>query len=386
MRSRAASVYLDHAASTPLDETVLEAMLPYLRAEHANPSALHAPGVSARRALEAARERVLGAVSGRPGKLVFTSGGTEANNLAILGFGRARPGGRIVCSAVEHPSAARAAQAAAAESGIACARVQVDADGRFDLEHLAEQLSEKTSLVALIHGQNEIGVLEPIAEAAEIVRRLAPRAHLHVDAVQSFGKVRLDGVAAAADSLSLSAHKVHGPKGAGALVFFTGARPGPLLYGGGQEGGLRSGTENVAAIAGFGRAVELARASLAEQEPRLTGLCARLRGAFGALQGVLVLGGGAPRLPTIVAAVIEGARGEILQHHLEARGFVIGTGSACHAASGAVSATFEAIGLSIEQARSVVRVSLARSTTESDVERFLEELPGAVLHVRELLR
>ncbi len=386
MQSARATVYLDHAASTPLDEEVLQAMLPHLRAEHANPSALHAPGVSARRALEAARERVLAAVSSRPGQLVFTSGGTEANNLAVLGFARARPGGQIVCSAVEHPSVARAAQAAAAEARRPCARVQVDRDGRLDLEHLAAALSKKTVLVALIHGQNEIGVLEPIAEAAALVRRLAPRAHLHVDAVQSFGKVRLDGIAAAADSLSLSAHKVHGPKGAGALVFFGGARPGPLLHGGGQEGGLRSGTENVAAIAGFGRAAELARQSLPEQEPRLARLLARVTAAFAALPGARLLGGNAPRLPTIAAAVLEGARGEILQHHLEELGFVIGTGSACHARSGAISATFEAIGLSPEQARSVARVSLARSTTEAQVERFLEELPGAVQHVRELVR
>jgi len=378
------TAYLDNAATTPLDGRVLEAMLPFLKGEFGNPSSVHAPGVAARRALERAREQVQAALG--PARIVFTSGGTEANNLAIQGFCRLRRGDRIVISSVEHPSCHQAAAQAAELAGIPCRTVRVLPTGRLDLEHLAEELTARTSVVALIHGQNEIGTLQPVLEAAALVRARAPRAHLHVDAIQTFGKLPLAALTAAVDSLSLSAHKIHGPKGAGALALFTKAQPVALIQGGGQEQGIRSGTENVAALVGLGCAAELAMADLERHALRLAGLTERIRACLEELPETRVLGDPAARLPTLAAAVISGVPGEVLQHHLEERGLVIGTGSACHAGRQQVSATYAALGLDLEQARSVIRISLSRETTEDEVERLIRELPATVAHIRELSR
>lgn len=382
------TLYFDHAATSPLDAAVLEEMLPYLRIETGNPSSVHGPGVRARAALERARERIRDAVtgvSGRSGSVTFTSGGTEANNLAVLGFVRARRTDRVVTSAVEHPSVRKAATAAAAEAGIPHVEVETGPDGALDLERLAAALSPKTTFVALIHGQNETGVLQPISAAARVVRAAAPRAHLHVDAVQSFGKVRLDEVVAVADSIAVSAHKIHGPKGTGALIRFTRRAPVPLVFGGGQESDLRSGTEDVAGIVGFGAAAAHATEALVTATEHLAAISARVRSAFEALDGAALLGAGAPRLPSIIAAAIAGVRGEVLQHHLEEEGVVVGTGSACHARKSELSPTYAALGLTEADARSVIRVSLSRHTTAADVERFAELLPRAVRRVRELV-
>ena len=380
-------VYLDHAATSPVWPEVLDAMLPYLRGEFANPSSVHAPGVRARRALDEARERVTAALGAapaadRPVEVTFTSGGTEANNLAVLGFVRARATDRVVTSAVEHPCVRLSAAAAAEERAVPHVEVPTDRDGVLDLDALAAALTEKTTFVALIHGQNETGVRQPIARAAAVVRRRAPRAHLHVDAVQSFTKVPLEEVVATADSVALSAHKIGGPKGVGALVRFTGRAPVPLVRGGGQEGDVRSGTENVAGIVGFGAACETARAhGRADLEER----GGRVRAAFEALADATVLGADAPRLPTIVAAAVGGVRGEVLQHHLEEEGVIVGTGSACHARKSALSPTYAALGLSEAEARSVVRVSLSHATRDADLDRFESALPAAVTRVREFV-
>lgn len=379
-------LYLDHAATSPLDAAVLDAMLPYLGAEAGNPSSVHGPGVRARAGVERAREQLSGAVrgvAGRAARVTFTSGGTESNNLAVLGFVRARRTERVVTSAVEHPSVRKAAAAAAAEANVPHVEVPTDSRGVLDLDAFAEALTPRTTFVALIHGQNETGVLQPIAAAARVLRERSPRAHLHVDAVQSFGKVPLEDVVAVADSIAISAHKVHGPKGAGALVRFTERAPRPLLFGGGQEDGLRSGTENVAGIVGLAAAAGRAAEALPSTTRTLATLSDRVVRAFLSLDGVVVLGRDAERLPSIVAAAVAGVRGEVLQHHLEEAGVVVGTGSACHARRSELSPTYASLGLDEPAARSVVRVSLSRHTTEEDVERFAEALPGAVRRLRE---
>ncbi|MFG0318501.1 MAG: cysteine desulfurase family protein, partial [Planctomycetota bacterium JB042] len=351
---------LDHAATSPLDAAVLDEMLPYLRSESANPSSVHAPGVRVRAAVERARERVLEAVAGgagRGGTVTFTSGGTEANNLAVLGFVRARRTDRVVVSAVEHPSVRNPAAVAAEEAGVPCVAIPTDPAGSLDLDRFAEALGEKTTFVALIHGQNETGVVQPIAAAARVVRARAPRAHLHVDAIQSFGKIPIDDVAAVADSIAVSAHKIHGPKGVGALVRFGGRAPVPLVFGGGQEGGVRSGTENVPGIVGLGAAASRAAAALSATTPALAALAAGVVAAFEALDGAVVLGrDAAERLPSIVAAAVAGVRGEVLQHHLEEEGIVVGTGSACASSKSELSPTYAALGLNEAEARSVIRV------------------------------
>jgi len=381
------TVYLDHAATSPVAAEALEAMLPYLRGEFANPSSVHAPGVRARRAVDEARDRLREALStsptpARPVEVTFTSGGTEANNLAVFGFVRARATDRVVTTAVEHPCVRHSAAAVADERKIPHVEVPTDAHGVLELERLADALSEKTTFVALIHGQNETGVLQPIARAAALIRARAPRAHLHVDAVQSFTKVPLEEVTATADSVALSAHKIGGPKGAGALVRFTGRSPVPLMRGGGQECDVRSGTENVAGIVGFGKSAEAARR---HDGASLDRLADRVRRVFEELGDAVVLGADAPRLPSIVTATIGGVRGEVVQHHLEEFGVVIGTGSACHANKSSLSPTYTSLGLSEAEARSVVRVSLSHATTDADIDRFAESLPLAVRRVRELV-
>lgn len=380
------TAYLDNAATTPLDPEILEAMLPYLTREQGNPSSVHGPGVAARRAVESAREQVSSALGSRLTEVVFTSGGTEANNLALAGYARLRKGDQIVISAVEHPSVHQAAEAVSSQLNLRCRQVRVDRSGRLDLDHLADQLTEKSSLVALIHGQNEYGSLQPIFEAAAIIRQRAPRAHLHLDAVQSFGKVSLEPLSAVADSLSLSAHKLHGPKGVGALALFTRSRPVPLLFGGGQENGLRSGTENVAGVVGFGMAALRAAGNLATKGPNLALMNERVLSCLELLPDTRLLGGRDHRLPTIAAALLGGVPGEVLQHHLEQRGVVIGTGSACHAGRNKISPTYEALGLDLEQARSVIRISLSYQTSPEDLDRLLTELPAALSEVRELTR
>jgi cysteine desulfurase len=390
-RERERIVYLDNAATTPADPAAVEAMLPCFGAEWANPSSVHGAGVRARRLVERAREQVARAVAPNvPCRVVFTSGGTEANNLALLGLSGVRRGDTLVVSAVEHPSVREAARAAAARHGLELREAPVDAHGVLDLERFAALVGPGTALVALIHGQNETGVLQPVVEAARLLRERAPRAFLHVDAIQSFGKVPLAPLAGAADSVALSAHKVHGPKGIGALALFTRSSPQPQALGGGQEQGLRSGTENVPGIVGFGVAAERAAAGLEGAGAAMARMSDAIRAAFARVPDAAVLGADAPaRLPSIVAAAVPGVRGEVLQHHLERLepvGFTVGTGSACHAARAALSATYAALGLGEELARSVIRVSVAPRTAEEDVAAFCGALPGAVATLRELVR
>lgn len=379
-------VYLDHAATTPVDAAVLEAMLPYFSREFANPSSAHAAGLRARRAVETAREQIAAAASVPPAEVVLTSGGSEASNLAICGLGRARKGDQVLASVVDHPASRRAAAALAELTGMPYREIPVDRSGRLDLGRLAELLTPKTALVALIHGQNETGVLQPIAAAAALLRERSPRAFLHVDAVQSFGKVDLAEVIACADSIALASHKIHGPKGVGALLLRTKTRPLPLIHGGGQEHDLRSGTENVPGIVGFGAAAARAAAALSESGPRIAAMRDAVEAAILACGGAHILGRESPRLPTIAAAAIQGVKGEVLQHHLDQAGIAIGTGSACHAGKQEISPTFAAFGLDLEGARSVIRVSLSRATRPADVERFGAALAPAVARLRALAR
>ncbi|MFH0945700.1 MAG: cysteine desulfurase family protein [Planctomycetota bacterium] len=380
------AVYLDNAATTPLDPAILEVMLPYLTREQGNPSSVHGPGVAARRAVEGAREQVFAALGSRLTELVFTSGGTEANNLALFGYARLRKGDQLVISSVEHPSVHRAAESVSNLLGIPCRQVRVDSAGRLDLNHLGDLLTEKTSVVSLIHGQNEYGSVQPVLEAAAIVRERAPRAHLHLDTVQSFGKISVEPLAAVADSLSLSAHKLHGPKGAGALALFSRSRPVPRLEGRGQENGRRAGTANGAGAVGFGMAAARAARNLAANGPRLALMNEQVLSCLEQLPDTRLLGSRSHRLPTIAAALLGGVPGEVLQHHLEQRGVVIGTGSACHAGRNRISPTYKALGLDLEQARSVIRISLSYQTSAEDLDRLLTELPAALSEVRELIR
>ena len=377
--------YLDYAASAPLRAEALAAMLPLLERPAANPSSQHGPGRAARTAVEAAREQVAALVGAAPGEVLFTSGGTEADNLAVKGTVLARPEGarQLVCSAVEHHAVLDAAAWAEADAGARVALAPVGPDGRVDLGRLAALLEPgRTALVAVMAANNEVGTGQPVAAAAALAH--AAGALVLCDAVQAAGLPGVDVGRDGIDLLALAAHKLGGPTGVGALVVRPGTALRPLLHGGGQERGVRSGTLPAAAIAGFGAA---AAAALAEREAAgfaatLAGLRDRLLAGLRALEPDLVVNGdptGAGGLPGLLSVRFPGRRAEDLLLLLDRHGVACSAGSAC--ASGAVtpSHVLVAMGRGAAAARETVRFSLGHASTAAEVD-------AAVAAVAEALR
>ncbi len=367
-------IYLDHAATTPLADEAREAMLPFLGAAWGNPSSVHRRGVAAREAVDRARAQVARAVGADPRRVVFTSGGTEANNLGLLGAARGvRSGaGAVWVGPTEH-ACVRAAAGALGREGLRVTRGALRADGELDLDALDRAVVPETRAVALMLVSNELGTIHPVSCVAALLRARGSRAHLHVDAVQALGKLPLSLEELGADTLALSAHKVGGPQGVGALVLARELALEPLLHGGGQEGGLRSGTENVAGIVGFGAAAERAAREQEGTLRRLGELRTQLLAGLEPIEGVhpLVVGDPTRQQPGILALRVDGAPAEVWLHHLDARGVVVGAGSACQANKRELSPTFAAAGLDEQQARQVLRLSTAASTTPQEVERAL---------------
>jgi cysteine desulfurase len=365
-------VYLDHNATTPLDGQVLEAMLPYLREQFGNASSPHRFGRRARAALDTAREQVAELVGAHPSQVIFTSGGTEANNLAVRGVAAAqeRPGVMAV-GATEHPSVLEAAQWLA-EEGWQVRRLAVDHRGLIAREVMQETLRQSPILVSVMMANNETGVIQDIATIAQAVR--AAGSLLHTDAVQAAGKLRVDFAACGAHLLSLSAHKINGPKGAGALVMDKAVTLKPLLVGGGQEKDLRSGTENVPAIVGFGAAASLAKQRLDSAHAQLAGLRQRLESGLRAVGGIEIFGADAPRLPNTVYFGMSGVDGETLLLALDKAGFACGSGSACGSERMEPSPVLLAMGVAPPLARSAIRVSLGVGNSEKDVDNLVTTL------------
>lgn len=366
------SIYLDHAATTPLREDVLAAMLPYLTAVHGNPSSLHASGRRARKAVEEARERVARVMGVRPKQVVFTSGATEADNLAVLGL-TAKREGSLVTSRLEHAAVLRAAERLSA-GGRHLEYVEHGPGGEIGPAHLSAALERAgtTALVALMLVNNETGVLLDAKAVGEVAREAG--ALFFCDAVQGLGLEDVSLRALAADAVALSAHKVGGPKGVGALVLAPGLEVAPLLAGGAQERGFRPGTHAVAAIVGMGVAVELAAAEREDLRARLAGLRALLEDRLTALPGVSLNGAEALRGVKHVNVNVAGVDGESLLMALDDAGVEVSAGSACAAGSLEPSHVLIALGLSPQQAKGSVRFSLGRETTEAEVlaaaERF----------------
>jgi cysteine desulfurase len=372
-----APAYFDHNASTPLNPAVLQAMLPFLAAQHGNASSRHEYGRAARRAIDEARQRVAAAVGAHPTEVIFTSGGSEANNLFIKGAATARRlDGRfptVAISAIEHPCVREPAQQLA-KAGGTLRRIAVDADCRLASADFAAALAEKPALVSVMLANNETGVIQNIAPLATAAR--AAGAWFHSDAVQALGKIALDFrtlSAAGVNALTLSAHKIGGPKGAAALIVDKRIELVPQIAGGGQERGLRSGTENVAAIVGFGLAAELAVADLELHAARLM----RMRETLEAQllnRGATLFGAAAPRLPNTSYFAFAGVDGETLVGRLDRAGFAVASGAACSSANPEPSQVLLAMGVAPELARGAVRVSLGETNTAEEVARF-----GAVL-------
>ncbi|WP_176068145.1 aminotransferase class V-fold PLP-dependent enzyme [Anaeromyxobacter diazotrophicus] len=379
-------LYLDHNATTPLDPEVLEAMLPFLRDEHGNPSSLHGPGARARAALDAARRTVASALGCTARRVVFTGSGTEADNLAVRGAAwalRAR-GRHVVTTAIEHPAVLEAC-AALEELGFEVARLAVDGEGRVEPARLAAALRPDTVLVSVMMANNEFGTVEPIAALASVAHRAG--ALVHVDAVQALGKLAIDVGPLGVDLLSVSAHKIHGPKGVGALYVREGVPLAPLVRGGGQERGLRSGTENVAGIVGFAKACELAVRRLRAGEPaRLSALVERLEVGLRALVPGLRRVGSADGLPGTLCVVLPGVRGESLVLDLARRGVALSSGSACKSGHPDPSHALLALGLSAAEAHGAVRFSLGAGNDAADVDEALSRIAAALREAREAVR
>lgn len=373
--------YLDHNATTPLREEVVAAMSEALRETWGNPSSTHAEGTAARAAVERARAEVGALLGAAPGEVLFTAGASEANNAALFGAAAARPERpHLVATTIEHPSVAEPL-AALAQRGQRVTRVAVDRDGRLDLGALAAAIDEQTALVAVILANNETGVLQDVAKIAEAAH--AHGAWLHVDATQAVGKIAVDAKALGADLLSSSAHKLNGPKGAGCLVVRQGIALPPFLLGGGQERRRRGGTENVPGIVGFGVACALARAELPQRTPRLAALRDRLwAGIESAIPRVRRNGDARFGLPNTLNVEFEDTAGEVLLEALDGEGISVSAGAACHSGAIEPSGVLLAMGRTPAQARGALRFSVGPGTTDAEIGRVLEVLPGLVARVR----
>ncbi len=360
-------IYCDHAATTPIHPDVVAAML---AAPWGNPSSLHAEGRTARAAVEAARREVAALIGARPEEIVFTSGGTEADNLAIAGAGG---GNHVVCAAIEHHAVLDACRRAGNAT-----IVPVDGRGRVDPDDVRRALRPDTALVSLMLGNNEVGTLQPVAEVAAICREAGVLCH--TDAVQAAGKVPVDVGALGVDLLTLSAHKIYGPKGVGALYVRGGVEMDPLLHGGGQERRWRPGTENVPGVVGFGRAAALARGELPARAAHLRVMAERLAAQVDCGQPT---GDLAQRLPGIASYVFEGVDGQALLAALDLAGVAAASGSACTSGAPEPSHVLLAMGLPAELALTSVRLSFGRDTTVDDVDEVAAILRATVARMRE---
>jgi cysteine desulfurase len=370
-------VYLDNNATTRVDERVVEAMLPVLRDNFANPSSTHPLGMAAAEAVQVARSQVRSLVGAAfETEIVFTSGGSESNNTAILSALETQTGrDEIVISAVEHPSVLAVCAHLEKTGRAKVHRIPVDCDGNLNLDVYRSALSSRTALVSIQWANNETGVVFPVEMLAAMARDAG--ALFHCDAVQAAGKIAIDVRNTAIDLLTISAHKIHGPKGIGALYVRNGVRLTPLVHGGRQERGRRAGTENSASIVGFGVAAELAVQALPEEMSRVAGLRDRLeRGTLRLIPGSIALGDKTQRLPNTLNIALEDAEADSILLLLERASIAASSGSACAAGSMEPSHVLRAMKVPFSHLRGAVRFSLSRENSEADVDRVLNVLPG----------
>jgi cysteine desulfurase len=390
-------IYLDNNATTRVDPSVLEAMLPYLREDFANASSVHSPGQRARAAVDEARESVaallnsggsgIGERAVKASEIVFTSDGTEADNLAVFGVVAASPRARkhVITTSIEHHAVLQACQALETQ-GVDVTYLPANGpagQGVIDPAAVRAALRPETVLISVMHANNELGTVQPVDEIGRIAQEAA--VPFHCDAVQSAGKLPLDANRIGASLLALSAHKIYGPKGAGALYVHTGTRIEPLRRGGQHERGLRPGTENVPAIVGMGKAAELAANSLREDAERIANLRDHLESELLArVPGIRVNGLRSPRVANTTNITFPGASGESLVIALDLQGIACSTGAACSSGAIEPSHVLLAIGLSDDAARSSVRFSLSRHTTAAEIDRAIEVVPQVAARLREL--
>jgi cysteine desulfurase len=377
-------IYFDHNATTPVDSLVLETMLPYFSTEYGNASSIHTFGQGTRAAVERARSAVATLLGAQPGEITFTSGGTESDNLAVFGIVEAPGQGKkhVITTQIEHSATLNPCQVLA-QRGAEVTFLPVNRDGVIDPVDVRRALRPETVLITVMHANNEIGTIQPIAE----IGRIAAEADVwfHADGVQTAGKIPVNVAELGVDLFSISAHKIYGPKGVGALYVRAGTKLEPVFYGGHHERDRRPGTENVPGIVGLGRAADLARERMAEDGARIRRLRDRFeKEVLAAVPDAFVNGGGAPRVPNTSNIAFPGVASEALLIALDLKGLACSSGSACSSGAVTPSHVLTAIGLAAAEARASLRFSLGRHTTDADVDFVLEMLPAEVARLRTL--
>ena len=381
-------VYLDNSATTRCFDEVTQLMTKIMLEDYGNPSSMHHKGVEAERYLRYSRETLAKILKVNEKEILFTSGGTESDNIAIIGTAMAnhRKGRHLITTQIEHPAVSQTMRYLE-EQGFRVTYLPVDAQGRISLDDLQNAICKDTILVSIMHTNNEIGTLEPIAEAGELIKRMNPGTYFHVDAVQGFGKFHIYPSRMNIDLLSVSAHKIHGPKGAGFLYVNSKIKISPIIYGGGQQKGMRSGTENVAGIAGLAKASEIVYARLDEDMEHLYKLRETFIRGVSRIEGVKVNGCmGRDGAAHIVSLSVRGIRSEVLLHTLEEYGIYVSAGSACSSNKPQTSATLKAIGLEKDLLGSTIRFSFSVFTTEEDINYTLKTLYDVIPKLRRYTR
>lgn len=377
-------IYLDHNATTPVDPQVLEAMLPYLQWNFGNASSIHSFGVEARYGVEKARSQVAKALNTEMENIVFTGCGSESDNIALKGVMRANRdrGKHLITTTIEHKAIMESAKSLEAE-GFEVTYIGVDREGRVAPAAVERAIRKDTVLVSIMFANNEVGTIEPIEEVARITKKKG--VIFHTDAVQAFGRIQLDVEKLGVDLLSASAHKLYGPKGVGALYVRPGIKVHGIIEGGSQEKGLRAGTENVAGIVGFGKAIQIAAKAMDEEAQRLSKLRDRLhKGLVEKIKDLCLNGHPTERLPGTLNLGIKGISGQRLVLALNERGVAISAGSACTSHGTALSHVLVGMGIEKEVAAGSIRMSLGRGTTEEDIKFCLKVIPEAVEELRKL--
>ena len=375
-------IYLDHAATTPTRPEVVKAMLPYFTDAFGNPSSIYSYGQEARGAVEEARTKVAELIGARSEEIIFTSGGTEADNFALKGvaYANEHKGNHIITTSIEHHAVLEVCKFLG-RRGFKITYLPVDKYGLVDPQDVKRAITDKTILISVMHANNEVGTIEPVEEIGKIAREAG--VYFHTDAVQTVGHIPVNVDELKVDLLAISAHKFYGPKGVGALYVRKGTKLVSLMHGGEQEKRRRAGTENVPAIVGLGKAVELAGQEMGKEAERLAYLRDKLiKGLVEKIDHIRLNGHPTRRLPNNVNVSVDFVEGESMLLNLDLEGICASTGSACSSASLEPSHVLLALGLSPEQAHGSLRFTLGRENTEADVERVLEVLPGIVARLR----
>lgn len=378
------SIYLDHAATTPVDPEVVKAMLPYFTEIFGNPSSLHSLGQEAKRAVEGARQSIASLIGARPEEIVFTSGGTESDNFALKGVAHARrnKGTHIITSVIEHHAVLETC-GFLEKLGYKVTYLDVDEFGIVDPGDVKKAIMDKTILISIMHANNEVGTIQSIAEIGKIARER--EVTFHTDAVQTLGHIPIDVNAMNVDLLSASGHKLYGPKGIGFLYIRKGTKITPFMHGGEQEKGRRASTHNVPGIVGMGKAVEIAAAGMDAEAKKITALRDKfIQGVLKGIDEVRLNGHPRLRLPNNVNVCINYIEGEAMILNLDMEGIACSSGSACSSASLEASHVLAALGVPAELAHSSLRFTLGRSTTEEDIDTVLEALPRIVGKLRSM--